>query len=255
MNLRPPGPQPGALPDCATPRDGPVLRVRRCGGPSRERATGIEPALELGRLLCNHYTSPASGADDSRAAYALARRSSVGTSPSSSTSDGGGQGPNQLSRAPSSVITEPRQRAAERRGGERDEPGVLLLAAEALERDRAGGARADGLGVLAQRLGVEVAGGEREHGDRRRPPTRARARACSPRRRRGRRSSASCPVRPWCGESVMLTIVPPPAGRIASSRGDARSSLASRRRSAASPPASPSARSPRRARSTGRRRC
>ena len=33
MNLRPPGPQPGALPDCATPR-------------GYKRATGIEPALE-----------------------------------------------------------------------------------------------------------------------------------------------------------------------------------------------------------------
>ena len=35
LNLRPPGPQPGALPDCATPR----------GAPASERATGIEPAL------------------------------------------------------------------------------------------------------------------------------------------------------------------------------------------------------------------
>jgi hypothetical protein len=34
LNLRPPGPQPGALPDCATPRG------------CRKRATGIEPALE-----------------------------------------------------------------------------------------------------------------------------------------------------------------------------------------------------------------
>jgi hypothetical protein len=34
LNLRPPGPQPGALPDCATPR-----------GFTQERATGIEPAL------------------------------------------------------------------------------------------------------------------------------------------------------------------------------------------------------------------
>jgi hypothetical protein len=33
LNLRPPGPQPGALPDCATPR-------------GKKRATGIEPALE-----------------------------------------------------------------------------------------------------------------------------------------------------------------------------------------------------------------
>ncbi len=34
LNLRPPGPQPGALPDCATPRG------------KTKRATGIEPALE-----------------------------------------------------------------------------------------------------------------------------------------------------------------------------------------------------------------
>src|SRR4029078_3609522 len=34
LNLRPPGPQPGALPDCATPR----------GALNSERATGIEPA-------------------------------------------------------------------------------------------------------------------------------------------------------------------------------------------------------------------
>jgi hypothetical protein len=33
LNLRPPGPQPGALPDCATPR-------------GSKRATGIEPALK-----------------------------------------------------------------------------------------------------------------------------------------------------------------------------------------------------------------
>src|SRR3954468_15538120 len=35
LNLRPPGPQPGALPDCATPR-GYVMRAKR--------ATGLEPA-------------------------------------------------------------------------------------------------------------------------------------------------------------------------------------------------------------------
>jgi hypothetical protein len=57
LNLRPPGPQPGALPDCATPRGRSMItpacpaaishrpaRVR-ASGPS-ERATGIEPALE-----------------------------------------------------------------------------------------------------------------------------------------------------------------------------------------------------------------
>jgi hypothetical protein len=39
LNLRPPGPQPGALPDCATPRGQAMITLQ-------ERATGIEPALE-----------------------------------------------------------------------------------------------------------------------------------------------------------------------------------------------------------------
>ena len=39
---------------------------------------------------------------------------------------------------------------------------MLLLAAQALERDRAGRRAPDRLGVLAQRLGVEVAG-RRDH--------------------------------------------------------------------------------------------
>ena len=61
MNLRPPGPQPGALPDCATPRDEPIIPGRRratgrdwtsdaagrSGARGRlKRATGIEPALK-----------------------------------------------------------------------------------------------------------------------------------------------------------------------------------------------------------------
>ena len=141
------------------------------------------------------------------------RRSSVGTVPSSSVSDGGGQGPNQLSRAPSRVITEPDSARPSGEHGERDEPGVLGLAAEALQRHGARGRAPDRLGVLAQRLGVEVAGGERDDRDAVRAPTRAPTRACSPRRRPARRSSASCPARPWCGDSVTLTIVPPPAGR------------------------------------------
>src|SRR4051794_16701414 len=38
LNLRPPGPQPGALPDCATPRG---YELRTCAA---KRATGLEPA-------------------------------------------------------------------------------------------------------------------------------------------------------------------------------------------------------------------
>jgi hypothetical protein len=56
LNLRPPGPQPGALPDCATPRGRPMITAaaESAGPPPRalssgrcaKRATGIEPALE-----------------------------------------------------------------------------------------------------------------------------------------------------------------------------------------------------------------
>ncbi len=52
-NLRPPGPQPGALPDCATPR----------GTASGRRE--LNPPLKLGRLSCNHNTSPASPSSSS----------------------------------------------------------------------------------------------------------------------------------------------------------------------------------------------
>src|SRR3954453_9082814 len=44
LNLRPPGPQPGALPDCATPRG---YELRRSG------RRDSNPLLELGRLPCN----------------------------------------------------------------------------------------------------------------------------------------------------------------------------------------------------------
>src|ERR1700689_1021485 len=43
LNLRPPGPQPGALPDCATPRG---CYPEPTPWELSERATGIEPALE-----------------------------------------------------------------------------------------------------------------------------------------------------------------------------------------------------------------
>jgi hypothetical protein len=42
---------------------------------------------------------------------------------------------------------------------------VLLFAAQALKRDRRGGGAPDRLGVLANRLGLEVAGRNRRHGD------------------------------------------------------------------------------------------
>src|SRR4051794_29707783 len=63
-----------------------------------------------------------------------------------------------------------RQRLAQRRAGERDEPGVLGLAAEALQRHGARGGAPDRFRVLAQRLGVEVARRQRDHGNPERGP-------------------------------------------------------------------------------------
>ena len=117
LNLRPPGPQPGALPDCATPRG------------TAKRATGIEPALKAWKasvqpqhfarkpdlMLLPRGTLPRGAPSDNQCRLARPasqtgldpRRSSVGTSPVSPVSPGGGHGPNQLSRAPSSVIVDP----------------------------------------------------------------------------------------------------------------------------------------------------
>ena len=62
MNLRPPGPQPGALPDCATPRGLPMITAAEAAGqaPRRPFETGEQsgrrgsnPFLELGRLPCS----------------------------------------------------------------------------------------------------------------------------------------------------------------------------------------------------------
>jgi hypothetical protein len=88
LNLRPPGPQPGALPDCATPRG------QQAGDGNRTRPKSLEGFCATTTLR-------------PRAERQSYRRSSTGTAPSSSTSPGGGQGPNQLSRAPSSVTVDP----------------------------------------------------------------------------------------------------------------------------------------------------
>src|SRR4029077_4661067 len=88
LNLRPPGPQPGALPDCATPRGW------QAGDGNRTRPRSLEGFCATTTLR-------------PRAERPSYRRSSTGTSPCSSTSPGGGQGPNHLSRAPSSVPVEP----------------------------------------------------------------------------------------------------------------------------------------------------
>jgi hypothetical protein len=113
-NLRPPGPQPGALPDCATPRGRQAGDRNRTGSKSLEGFCATKTLRPQGLpILQPPWGAARPPAPDPapsprlrllRPAY---RRSSTGTSPSSPTSPGGGQGPNQLSRAPSSVIVEP----------------------------------------------------------------------------------------------------------------------------------------------------
>jgi hypothetical protein len=63
LNLRPPGPQPGALPDCATPR---LLHPA-------ERATGIEPALGAWKapVQPQHFARKALGKATEAAAAAM----------------------------------------------------------------------------------------------------------------------------------------------------------------------------------------
>src|SRR3954447_6775888 len=48
LNLRPPGPQPGALPDCATPRDRPSLTP--AGESARPGSNRRHPAWKAGAL-------------------------------------------------------------------------------------------------------------------------------------------------------------------------------------------------------------
>ena len=163
LNLRPPGPQPGALPDCATPRG------KQAGDGNRTRPRSLEGFCAATTLR------PARP-------FACYRRSSLGTSPEASASPGGGHGPNQLSRAPSSVTVEPLKRAAKRRGEKCHEPCVLGDATETLQRDRAGHPRPHGLGILPQHLRVEGPGRHGRHGQ---PPRRSsgeQARGSTPRR-------------------------------------------------------------------------
>jgi hypothetical protein len=73
LNQRPLGPQPSALPDCATPR----YFIRGSYGPSPKRATGIEPALGAWKapVQPQHF---ARGFSDYRAAISPSARSALG---------------------------------------------------------------------------------------------------------------------------------------------------------------------------------
>ena len=137
MNLRPPGPQPGALPDCATPR----------GFRPTERATGIEPALKAWKAFVQPQHFARSGRRHRTAAAVHGQRGAARLCGDLSLLA------RQARRRPGAepVVARGVERddrvgegVAERRGGERDEPGVLLLAAEALERDGARRSAPDG---------------------------------------------------------------------------------------------------------------
>ena len=176
LNLRPSGPQPDALPDCATPRRA-LSYVRFVGlGCERreERATGLEPVMGAWKapVLPLHH------ARARRRVYCrTGRRSSVGTSPDSPLEGRRRPGPEPVVAGAVERDRRAAERAAERRCEQRDQPGVLLRPAEALQRHGAGGAFADRLRVLAAARRSR-SGRRRPRRPRRRPPPSApRARA------------------------------------------------------------------------------
>ncbi len=133
LNLRPPGPQPGALPDCATPRDRLILR------PTSERATGVEPVPRAWKAPVQPLTPrPRVWPDGSRASSSgdrsacFRRHLAVASDP-------------RWRPRPEPVIegaVERDHRAAQRRSNRRreqgDQPGEFLKAAESLKRAGAG---------------------------------------------------------------------------------------------------------------------
>ena len=164
LNLRPPGPQPGALPDCATPR----------GTACPERATGLEPALRAWKAFVQplHHARQRSeayrsGRDVGAASSASGRRrrSSVGTSPSSSS----------ITRAATGRPSCRARRRASRPSPERSRPSgeassAISHANSSIVPSRWSGTDERGrapdvLRVLAQRLGVEAADRRGDDGD------------------------------------------------------------------------------------------
>ena len=60
LNLRPPGPQPGALPDCATPRGQSIITVRGGGAPPGPRPVDVAPVGPIRRAGDGNRTRPRS---------------------------------------------------------------------------------------------------------------------------------------------------------------------------------------------------
>ena len=123
LNLRPPGPQPGALPDCATPRGD----ARPSGRPDSNRLleawkAPVQPLTPRPQA----WTPPSRVARSSPPLQATGRRSSIGTSPSSSTI--AGRRPRAGPVVARAVERHGRavEAPAQRRREQRDQPRVLL---------------------------------------------------------------------------------------------------------------------------------
>ena len=131
MNLRPPGPQPGALPDCATPR-----------GARPERATGIEPALGAWKapVQPQHFARKPSCLRVPQVSGVPGGAPRSAPSPSSSARRRRRPRAGPVVGAAVERDDRAAERAAERRGEQRDQPAELLHRPQALQRDAAGGA-------------------------------------------------------------------------------------------------------------------
>ena len=247
LNLRPPGPQPGALPDCATPRGAFVCRA---GDGNRTRPKSLEgscatttlrpPAVSRPRDLGRPGAAPPSG-----------------HVPSSSARPGGGQGPGPVVDA----AVERHDRAAER-AAHAATPAAPRASAnscivpEPLQRHAAGrarGSRPPGTcSATRSRSGRSPRRPRRRRADAQRGGQLARQRL---HRRPRRARCAPSPASRGAGETVTLTIVPPRRPRIAPSTAACVivSVPSTFSRCTAAPALG--ARCPRRGRSTGRRRC
>ena len=184
----------GFEPATARPPAGCATRLRHSPWLCQsERATGIEPALGAWKapVQPQHFAR----ADSGGPVYPVRRlrRRCLGRHLARRRRPSAGRRPGAEPVVAGAVERDDRaaERAAERRGEQRDEPGVLLLRPRRWSGTVRAAPAPHRLGVLAQRLGVEVAGGERR---RRRCPSAAQSRGelarAAPRPRRGRRSSA-----------------------------------------------------------------
>ena len=206
----------GFEPATARPPAGCATRLRHSPWQIK-RATGIEPALEawkasvqpqhFARTPGAHLTGAASRSAPTGSRY---RRSSTGTSPDSSAKPARRPGPEPVVAGAVERHRRAVEGAPQRRGEQRHQPGVLLGGAQALERHRARRARAHASGYFAITSVSKC-------------PAATAATATPPAAQRAASSRVSAstvaraapewaiPGIPWCGESVTLTIVPPPA--------------------------------------------